>query len=153
MSTTDANVLTPKASPDGSIELANNRIRSLVHCWMGIWDRNDGNGEAFLSLLSPDGFEIGATNMPEPVKTVGALLPWFAGFAKKVKVTNHCVRSVNIEPKGGTKYKVFIEVACPGILATGGDFYAVSTHEWDVADYGGVFPRIEKIFIKLQEAT
>jgi hypothetical protein len=127
-----------------------NRIRALVHQWMSIWDRNDGDAAPLLDLLCPEGFEIHVTTQSEPISNIAGVRTWFGEFRKKVSDDEHQVESVDITPLSddGT-YRVVIHVRCPGTAITGQPFLVQSLHTWEVVDYGGQFPRIRRLEAKL----
>ncbi|MDQ3032540.1 MAG: nuclear transport factor 2 family protein [Myxococcota bacterium] len=126
-----------------------NRVRALVHLWMSIWDRNDGDAAPLLDLLSPEGFAIHVTTQPDPITTAAGVRAWFGEFAKKVSDDEHQVESVAIAPLEAGAYRVEIHVRCPGTAITGQPFLVSSVHTWEVVDYGGFVPRIRRLEAKL----
>ena len=125
-----------------STEYPVNRIKSLVHYWMSIWDLNHGDATPLIDLLSPEGFAFHTTTHPEPITTVEELREWYAEFPKKVKVDNHKVNSIEIEKLPSGRFRVMTKITCPGIAINNEPFLITSVHDWEVADYGGLFPRI-----------
>ena len=129
-------------TPTASTEYVRNRIKCLVHRWMSIWDLNDGDASPLIDLLSPEGFAFHTTTKPEPITTLEDLRAWYAAFPTRVKIDNHVVESIEIEPLPSGRYRVLTHIRCPGIAITGEPFLVTSVHDWEVADYGGLFPRI-----------
>jgi len=137
-------------APNVSTELTTNRLRTLVHLWMSIWDRNSGDAAPLLDLLSPEGFEIktGLGDSP-PLTTIPEVQAWFAAFPKQVKVDNHIVEKFSYTTLSPGRFKVRVYVRCPGVSMAGQDYLVFSDHTWEVVDYGGMFPRISKLSAKL----
>ncbi len=132
-----------------STEYVVNRIKSLVHHWMSIWDLNEGDATPLIELLSPEGFEFHTTTQPEPITTLDGLRTWYAAFPTRVKIDNHIVESIEISPLANGRYRVVTNIRCPGVAITGDPFLVTSVHDWEVADYGGLFPRICRFEAKL----
>lgn len=126
-----------------------NRIRTLVHLWMSIWDRNDGDAAPLLDLLSPEGFAIHVTTQPDPISTVAGVRTWFGAFAKQVSEDEHQVESMEITAMPDGAYHVETHIRCPGTAITGRPFLVHSVHTWEVVDYGGLYPRIRRLEAKL----
>lgn len=126
-----------------------NRVRALVHQWMAVWDRNDGDAAPLLDLLSPEGFAIHVTTQKEPISTAAGVEKWFGAFHEQVAEDEHQVQSVEISPLADGAYRVEIAVRCPGTALGGGPFLVRSQHSWEVVDYGGLFPRIRRLEAKL----
>jgi hypothetical protein len=49
------------------------------------------------------------------------------------------------------RHRVRTHVTCTGVARTGEAFLVTSEHEWEVADYGGLFPRICKVRVRLTQ--
>ena len=137
--------------PTRSTELAVNRIKSLVHYWMGIWDLNTGDATPLIEVLSPEGFAIHVASQPEPITTVAGVRAWYAEFPKRVKIDNHHVESIEIQELGGNRYRVLTSIRCPGVAINDQPFLVTSEHDWEVVDFGGLFPRISKLTAKLTQ--
>ncbi|MEB3220631.1 MAG: hypothetical protein VKS61_00995 [Candidatus Sericytochromatia bacterium] len=133
---------TTEPLPTKSTALTINRIKSLVHHWMSIWDMNTGDATPLIEVLSPEGFQINASTVPEPITTVAGVRAWFAEFPKHVKIDNHNVESIDIEELPNGRYRVLTKITCPGVTIDDKPFLVTSEHDWEVADYGGLFPRI-----------
>ena len=125
-----------------STEYPVNRIKSLVHYWMSIWDTNAEDATALVDLLSPEGFVLHTTTHPEPITTVAELQSWYAELHKQVKTDSHQVNSIEIEKLPTGRFRVMTNITCPGITTNNEPFLLTSVHDWEVADYGGVFPKI-----------
>jgi hypothetical protein len=54
---------TTEPLPTKSTALTINRIKSLVHHWMSIWDMNTGDATPLIEVLSPEGFQINASTV------------------------------------------------------------------------------------------
>lgn len=133
---------TAASLPTASTAYPINRIKSLVHHWMAIWDLNKGDATPLIELLSPEGFAFYTTTHPEPITTVEGLRAWYAEFPKQVKIDNHNVDKIVIEPLPNGRYRVLTSITCPGVTVQDQPFLITSEHDWEVAEYGGLFPRI-----------
>ena len=138
--------------PSGSTERIVNRIKSLVYRWMSIWDGNTGDAAPLLELLSPEGFQIHVSDLPAPLRDIAGVQAWFAQFPKRVAVVNHHIGQIEVSPLPSGHHRVVIHVSAPGVAVTGQAFVANSVHEWDVVDFGGLFPRIVEASVHLLDA-
>lgn len=127
--------------------LVENRIRSLVHCWMSVFDRNDGNAALLLDLLAPTGFELNVSK--GRLTRVEEVQDWVSGFSKSILVSNHHVDSVTFELHDETHYSATIRISWHGVLANGQPGTGGSLHQWEIVDYGGLFPKITKVNAQL----
>lgn len=129
---------------DHEFELSVNRIKSMVYHWMSIFDENKGDAAPLADLMSPEGFKMIVTTTPEPITTIPGLQGWYAKFQDVVQSDNHIVQSIDVSKLEDGAFAVKINIVCPGINANGEPFRLASQHNWEVVDYGGLFPRIRK---------
>ncbi len=135
-----------------STELIVNRIKSLVHLWMSIWDANKGDAAPLVDLLSPEGFEIHLTSTPAPITTAAGVQAWFGAYPGMVKADNHRVDTIVIRSRDDGAHDVVIDVTCPGVAIDDKPFLVRSHHEWQVVDYGGHLPRIRSVTVRVVQS-
>jgi hypothetical protein len=133
--------------PLRSTLLVENRIRSLVHCWMSVFDRNNGDATTLLDLLAPTGFELNVS--AGHLTRIEEVQGWIEGFSKSVLVSNHRVDSLTFEVQDDTHFAATIRVVWTGVLANGQPASGGSIHQWELVDYGGLFPKITKVTAQL----
>lgn len=129
---------------DHKFELSVNRIKSMVYHWMSIFDENKGDAAPLADLMSPEGFKMIVTTSSEPITTIPGMQNWYAEFQHVVQTDNHIVQSIDVSKLKDGAFAVKINLVCPGIDAKGTPFRLSSQHNWEVVDYGGLFPRIRK---------
>lgn len=134
---------------DPALEAARNRVTALVHLWMSVWDANRGDAAPLLDLLAPTGFQIVLAAEKRTLTTIEEVRDWFAGFSHLVKRDNHLVQGIELGANGPDRWTVDIKVRAPGIAVDGTSFVAQSVHHWNVVDYGGWLPRIERMSVEL----
>lgn len=137
---------TPEYLPRSEM-LVENRLRSLVHCWMGVFDKNDGDATTLLDLLAPTGFELNVS--AGRLTRIEEVQAWVAGFSKSVLVSNHHVDNVEFEVRDETHYTATIRIGWHGVLANGQPGTGGSIHHWEIVDYGGLFPKITTVTARL----
>ncbi|MDG3086216.1 hypothetical protein P7F88_08905 [Vibrio hannami] len=141
-------VITPTVAQGNSYSDAylDNRAKSLMHYWLGLIEKLDGNIEPFKEILA-DKFEI---NFPSTkVDSLEKLEAWANGIPTHVELSTHYIENLSVKPLGDNRFQLYVEFDWYGIMKDGSKMRYRTAHNWEVVDHiNKRFAKIVKIDVK-----
>lgn len=125
---------------------AENRVRSLVHCFTSHVENPARDPAPFHELLTAE-FCLQYTD--PPIDSLAALAAWVAGPLSSVVASSHVVSGIRVEPLGDGKYLATMAMQSEALFPDGTGIASRNTQSWTISDDENErFARIVKIAIK-----
>lgn len=120
-----------------------NRVKSLLHYWLSIWECRNGDVCDFKEILDPGGFSIDLLGAA-PATTLDAISTYRSAGVSQFSQSSHALEDVRIT--GSDKeYHLNMRVAWRGVSVSGDVASVHTVHDWTIKDYGERFPRIRQM--------
>jgi hypothetical protein len=121
-----------------------NRINSLLHYWMALMERVDGNVEPFRELLTKDFLlNFSTASQIDSIEKLGA---WLNGSPKTLQQSSHHPEKLSIKKINESEYEMTVELDWYGIAKDGNKLTAKTKHIWQIVD------DVEDRFAKIKRA-
>ena len=128
---------------------AENRVRSLVHCFTALVENPARDPAPFHELLAAE-FCLHYTD--PPIDTLAALAAWVAGPLSSVVASSHVVSGIRVEDLGEGKYLATMSMQSEAMFPDGTGIASRNMQTWVVSnDERERFARIVKIAIRRDE--